>query len=501
MLEIQLTQLRKYILTNFGLNFIQSRENELYKKIGLAAKEFNYKNTDAFINRIVNNHIDPKQVEKLAAFLTVGETYFFRETKALEYFEYEYLPKLLYKRRGKDKRIRIWSAGCASGEEPYSLAIILQRAIPDIKNWDILILATDINTNFLKKAKAGNYTKWSFRETSELIKKDHFKEIGNERFSLNSKIKKMVTFSYQNLAIDNYPSLVSNTNAMDIIFCRNVLIYFSNSKIKEVTSRLYNSLVNDGILLVSPVETSNLISQKYNLIQYQGITIYEKDKSKTKKDEKIVSDWKIPIRKKSPVEKQTPKLTKLNTHETRNAKHKTRIPIAIVTKPEIQPTELSIYEKAYAFFTTGLFEEAETILSDTINSNKKNIKPNILLLARIKANMGKLDEAEQLCKKAIKIDKLDPGAYYLLAIVQSEYGKEKDALACLNTSLFLDPDFTLAYFLLGTYSVKSNKMAQSRKYFNNALSTLSKLESDAVLAEADGLTVGRLTEIINTMKE
>lgn len=92
----------------------------------------------------------------------------------------------------------------------------------------------------------------------------------------------MVTFSHQNLAKDIYPSLIYNTNAMDIIFCRNVLIYFSQEGVKDVTHRLYNSLVNGGILIVSPVEMSNLISQKFSRIYYFGHTIYQKDTKKIK---------------------------------------------------------------------------------------------------------------------------------------------------------------------------------------------------------------------------
>ncbi len=276
----QLIELRKHLLNNLGLNFTESREEELYKKIGFAAKEFNYKNTNAFINWIANNNLNPNQIEKLAAFLTIGETYFLREIKALDYLEHTYLPDLIYKRRGKNQRLRIWCAGCSSGEEPYSIAIILKKVIPDIKNWNITILATDINATFLEKARTGIYTKWSFRGIPESFKTENFKEFGKDKFQINPEIQRMVTFSYQNLAKDTYPSLVNNTNAMDIILCRNVLIYFSDKGIKQVTTRLYNCLTKEGILVVSPVEMSNLISPKFSRIQHNGITIYKKIQEK-----------------------------------------------------------------------------------------------------------------------------------------------------------------------------------------------------------------------------
>lgn len=535
----QLSELREHLSDNLGMNFTESREHELYRKIGLAAKEFNYQNTDAFIAWITNNDLTRQQIEKLATFLTVGETYFLREKKALNYLEYRYLPDLIYKRRGKNQHLRIWSAGCASGEEAYSVAMMIRRLLPDIKKWNITILATDINAAFLKKARIGNYTKWSFRGVPNSVIKDNFKEIDTGIFQINPVIKDMVTFMYHNLASNTYPSLLDNTTAMDVILCRNVLIYFTTKGIMEVTGRLYNCLAPKGTLLVSPVETSNLISPKFNRSQYNGITIYSKDKRRTKKKGKKIYDWEIPqennffrsetnpstlstfLKEKKntfQIPKPTtrnPKTETLNSQPTtrssqpclagRQAATRNSQPVTHKPKPETLPsqnttTEISEYNKAYSLFKSGLFEEAESILSNVLNYNTKNIKSNITLLAKIKANLGKLDEAKQLCKKAIQIDKLDPGVYYLLATILSEHGKEEDPIKYLNTTLFLDPDFTLAYFLLGRYSAKSGKNAQSRKYYNSALKTLSKLNPEDKLAESDGLTVGRFTEIIENMK-
>ena len=522
--QTQLIELRKYLLSNLGLNFSESQDKELFRKIEIAAKEHGYSNTYDFINWIINNDLSPAQIEKLASFLTIGETYFFRETKALDYLEQDYLPKLIYKRRNKDKRLRIWCAGCASGDEPYTVAIILRRIIPDIKKWNITILATDINATFLEKARKGIYTKWSFRGVPDSFKKDHFIEHEDGMFKINKVIKDMVTFTYHNLAKDTYPSLINNTNAMDVILCRNVLIYFSKEGIIEVSSNFYKCLRKGGVMLLSPVESSNLISGRFNRFQHEGITVYNKGIQRAKKKSEIVYDWeslKLPttvnmqetrskmqengIPEKTFSEKQFPL-----TLQDENVITKSKIfntipesptPLAKTTKPTPKTTEVSEYKKAYAFFKAGKFEDAEAILSDVLNYNKNNIQQNILLLARIKANLGKLDDAKQLCKKAINIDKLNPVAHYLLATIYGEKTQDVEAIQSLKKALFLNPDFTLAYFLLGRYSIMSGKKAQGKKYFNNALITLSKLNADDELAESDGLTVGRLIEIIERMKE
>ena len=262
--ETKLTHIRKKLLNQLGLNYTKNQEKELYRKLTDASAAFDYKNVDNFIQWLTNQELDKSQIKKLATFLTIGETYFFRERKALEYLEFDYLPKIINERKSSSKKIKIWSAACSTGEEPYSIAILLKRVIPDIEQWDIKIMASDINPTFLKKAKEGIYSKWSFRGNSEGFVFNNFKKIDNNRFQIKEDIKRMVTFSHINLASDSYPSTNNEIEDLDIILCRNVMIYFSPKGIRSVTTKLYKSLKKDGVLLVSPVEVSNLICDKFN---------------------------------------------------------------------------------------------------------------------------------------------------------------------------------------------------------------------------------------------
>ena len=497
--ELLFAQLKKYLLTNLGLDFSDKHEKELVRKISLAAKEFNFTNTTTFVLWLLENNLSNEQIEVLASHITVGETYFLREKKGFDFLEHKYLPELIHKRRGKDQRLRIWSAGCASGEEPYSIAITLLRAIPDIKNWDITILATDINSAFLKKAKKGIYTKWSFRNTPKWFIDNYFKKTGDDKFQILPQIKKMVTFSYQNLAKDTYPSLTNNTNAMDIIFCRNVLIYFSHEGIKAVTNHLYNSLVRGGILIVSPVEMSNLISSKFGKILYYRFTIYKKDSGKVKQKE--ITEWKIPETIKIPKAfQQVPRVEIVKPL----IKHEYPIPEKKVQRNKIHKKQLkekvSEYEQAVVLFEQGKFEEAENLLTNILTKDAINSKSTISLLAKTKANLGKLDEASALCIKALETDKLNTGIYYLMATILLEQGNDKEAMSSLNRAIYLDPDFVLAYFSLGNLCSKSEKNTSGLKHYKNALNILAKLNPEELLPESDGLTAGRLTEIINSMK-
>src|SRR4030042_1729777 len=135
--------------------------------------------------------------------------------------------KMTAARPKTEKRLRFWSAGCSTGEEPFSLAILLDKLIPDLKDWNVTILATDINTGAIRKAEEGTYSDWSFRDNPPWFKEHYFEKVDGSHHRLLPRIRKIVTFWYLHLSEDHYPALQNNTNAMDFIFCRNVLMDFA----------------------------------------------------------------------------------------------------------------------------------------------------------------------------------------------------------------------------------------------------------------------------------
>src|SRR5262249_41291670 len=161
-------------------------------------------------------------------------------------------PELIRQRHAAGKQIRMWSAGCCTGEEPYSLAMTLSRLLPNPSNWNITILATDVNPRFLKTAAEGRYTNWSFRGSPESLREQLFQRAHGGASESSPAIKRMVSFAELNLAEDVYPTLMTNTNAMDVIFCRNVLMYFSREHATRVAARLHASLMEGGWLFTSP---------------------------------------------------------------------------------------------------------------------------------------------------------------------------------------------------------------------------------------------------------
>jgi len=244
-----LSRLSDFLEAQMGLHFPKERWRDLDRGIAAASREAGYAEAEAYIRWLLTAPLTRTQIEGLASHLTVGETYFFREKRSLEILEQQILPELLRTRAQTEKHLRIWSAGCCTGEEPYSIAMLLDQLIPDLEKWNVTILATDINPQFLRKAAKGIYGAWSFRDTPGWIRERYFTKRQDGRFEIQPRIRRRVTFSYLNLAEDAYPSLVNSTNAMDVILCRNVLMYFAQERARKVVDNLHRSLVDGGWLI------------------------------------------------------------------------------------------------------------------------------------------------------------------------------------------------------------------------------------------------------------
>ena len=235
-----------------GLHFPEPRWGDLSRGLEKAARGLGLPDPAALVARLVAGPLDDRQAEVLASFLTVGETYLFRDPRCFEALEHDILPPLFA--RARWRRVRIWSVGCSTGEEPYSLALLLDRLLPDLDDWHVTILATDLNVRSLAAAQAGVYSRWSFRQVAPEALGAWFTERGRNQYELCERIRRKVTFAYLNLAADPYPSLVNNTAGMDVILCRNVLMYFEADRAARVVSNLRRCLADGGTLILGPAE-------------------------------------------------------------------------------------------------------------------------------------------------------------------------------------------------------------------------------------------------------
>lgn len=212
--------------------------------------------------------------EELAAvidLLTTNETYFFREEAGLRAFSEEIVPELR-ERRKQDRTLRIWSAGCSTGEEPYTLAILLLEA-GSWEGWDVEILGSDINQRVLQAARRGVYHRGAFRATEPRYLKEYFEDEGDGSFRIQDRIRRWVSFSHVNL-LD--PARMSLVPRMDVIFCRNVIIYFDRQAKRQVVASFYQKLAEEGYLLLGHSESLINLSTDFTLRHLKHDMVYQK---------------------------------------------------------------------------------------------------------------------------------------------------------------------------------------------------------------------------------
>ena len=185
--------------------------------------------------------------EQLLSCFTNGETFFFRDSGQISLLQEHIFPELILRRTGT-KTLRIWSAGCSTGEETYSIAMLVDQLLPDRFDWDISILGTDINVRALEHAKQGRYGQWAFRKIDPALQQHYFTHSGSQ-WVLQESIRDMVTFRMCNLVADPFDSLVLGHDAFDLILCRNVFLYFHADAIRHVMNKMASALHRDGYFL------------------------------------------------------------------------------------------------------------------------------------------------------------------------------------------------------------------------------------------------------------
>jgi chemotaxis protein methyltransferase CheR len=464
----QLEQLSSLVGRWTGLHFPRERWNELERGILRASKEFGDRDAESFVTRLASSSLSDDQIQTLAWHLTIGETYFLRGGSAFEVLEKKILPELIAEREKTTRQIRIWSAGCAAGEEPYSLAVTVARAIPDLKDWRVTILATDINTRALERARAGVYGSWSFRDTPDWLRKRYFAEAGGGQWALVPQIQKMVTFAYLNLALDPYPSLLTNTYAMDVIFCRNVMMYFSRDLMKQVVGRFHEALRDGGRFFTAPSEASHEYYPQFGRAVDSGEVHFVKTPEAAKAGEATATKpgAKLPAAKPAAAKPAPP-----------------------ASRPRTKAAPARPLPRASAAPPAATVPAKPGVAAATLAAE-----------ARASANLGQLDEALAKCQAAITADKLSAAYRYLSATIMQELDLHHEAVKALSSALYLDHDFVLAHFLLGNIARGRSRFAEANTHFERAQRLLENMPADAELPEADGLTAGRLSEIVRAIR-
>ena len=385
--------------------------------------------------------------------VTIGETYFFRNQAHLNALNKHVLPELIEKKRSSGQRyIRIWSAGCATGEEPYSIAMLLRDLIPDIDAWSIHLLGTDLNEHFLERARAGFYRPHSFRgETPGWLQAKWFTAEDNG-FQLKSEIRNMVQYAPLNLILDDFPKVANGTKDIDMIICRNVTIYFDREQTQQLVNRFHESLVNDGWLIVGHSEPQPVVYDAFKACNFENAVFYHKSKS--------VKVEPVAAPRKEFVPRSVAKTSTLPR-----------------TEPLIEPVPKPVPVK-------NAPDDAEQIMT-------------LWEAARRAADNEEWGEAFRLLERAELSDVLQPETHYLRALMLIQMNDHDSAELSLRQALYCDPAFALAHYTLGELREKNGALAEAHRHWQHARKALSAFQPDEPLAFDNDLTVEMLNSLLD----
>ena len=501
--SVELTQMdyqrfRDLVLERSGLHFSADKRQALRRGLAEALEASPCASLDEYYELLRSSPSSHCEWDRAISALTVGETYFLRNKGHFDALATHILPEIIARREHSSRRIRIWSAGCATGEEPYSIAIALRELIPNLESWNIMILATDINRDALRKAREGLYGAWSFRGVEKRIQDRYFHLNGTSRFAIASNIKHMVAFDYLNLVEDRFPSLTNNTNGMDVILCRNVTIYFTPEVTQKVLGRFYNCLTDGGWLIPGASEPNMVFYQDFQSRNFPGAVVYRRQ---------VVAQAKVepaPVFKPQMPALKPPAPAFEPLAPVARAPKSQPFPWAPERKQEAgsrkqegkppPPPPPDPYEMALALLQAGQADEALVKLYEKLDQDP-NFAPTYYTLGKIYANKGNLEEAQHWCERAIEKDKLHPEPYYTLSMVYQQHGMLDEATNALKKTIYLDRNFALAHYNLAQLYQQSGKERLAQKSLQNVQRLLEGKPRHEPVPEGDGMVAGRLLQL------
>lgn len=243
----QLSKVVQFINRKKRIDLCSYRQTFIFRHLRSRMSDLNISDALDFITHLKNN---PKEIDLFLEDLSINVTHFFRDPEVFTAFQKGPLADLISRKAKNNLNlIRLWSAACASGQEAYSLAIMMSEALGNRSDFVVKIWATDIDDDALEKARMGEYEEKDLKEAGNKILEKYFKPVYNGKYSVNESIRKMVRFEKQNLISE--PGL----KFIDIVFCRNVMIYFTRQQQETLFSKFYNSLNSEGYLVIAKVES------------------------------------------------------------------------------------------------------------------------------------------------------------------------------------------------------------------------------------------------------
>jgi chemotaxis protein methyltransferase CheR len=444
--------------------------------------------------------------EQLTGRLTVGESFFLRNEHHFRALREFVFPEIL--RENEERReIRVWSAGCATGEEPYSLAIMLDQILAEPFRWNVSVLGTDLNPEFLRRAREGVYRRWSFRGTMIQSDPRYFAQ-EEDQFRLTNRVARHVRFGHLNLVKDPYPSPLNGTLGLDLILFRNVAIYLRPEVTRAVIARLRDSLRPGGWLLLGETEVSLAETSGFEVRRFHQATFHRKPAdaepflmAEDQARPSVLSalplsanpgdlpSTALPSLKLSPPA-PLPQWSPLPKRERGLRSH----PPAVV--PRRQGAE-ELWDEVHELMRSNRLNDAEVLLNGLDSADQRSRLR--LMYARELLGRSELTRARGAVSLAIRENPLLIEGWLLQASLSEEAGELEAAEQAYRRALYLDRNCTIAHFHLGLLRQQSGDAAGAVRCLRTTVRLSQEREPQAVVEYGDGVCYGRLRELAMLM--
>jgi len=420
----------------------------------------------------------PDETGALARSLTVGETYFFRNRDHFRAVSELVLPERL---RSGERRMRVLSAGCSSGEEAYSLAMLARSLLPSTAV-ELEIRAVDLNPAALEKARRARYSSWALRETPADVQQRWFRAAGRE-FLLDETLRAGVEFEQRNLAAED--GELWRPGRYDLIFCRNVLMYFVPEVAQAVVARMARSLVPGGYLFLGHAETLRGLSQRFHLCHTHG-TFYYQLGARGREQPEPVSFAPAPAPARfDPL--PLPLVDASDGWVDAIRKAAERIQALGAREPAAARASGPSWDLARALelLRRERFGEALQLVRSFPSESARD--PDVLLLqAVLLAHNAELGAAEQVCHRLLALDELNAGAHYVLALCREGAGDRRAAAEQDQVAVYLAPSFAMPRLHLGLLARRAGERESASRELTQALLLLQGEDPSRLLLFGGG---------------
>lgn len=475
-----ITQIMSKAQQHFGASYQPDQQAALLRRLQWRAQELGVKNTKEWIQKAATQQWDPELEQTLLPVFTVGETYFCRDPKTTQWLIDEWLPKRCTVNTSTTT-LKIWSAGCCSGEEAYSMLFQLSEALSHRNSpLSLHILATDLNPAFLAKAERGLYKTASFRNCTTEFKQRYFEQIDNSSWQIKSEWQDCIKFKAFNF-LDTTPPF---SHTVDLILCRNVLMYFSPEQAEQIVQRLLHQLSADGLLLLGAVEAS-MATQSCN----SGF--WAADNYAVPKQGQIQPDSK-PAPFAHRVEKKPAPAKKLSSSPA------IRPLMPVQPIPEQTSAKQLLWQKLSAARKHGQPVLAQQLAFSYFESGPLTSQEQqryYLVQAQICADLQLTSEARDWLNQLLVECPDSAESYLFSAQLYIQQQLPKQAFIALHKALYLEPDLVIAHLLRAQLLLQAKQGPAALKALQLCTQLLLAYAPDQQVPHSDGLNVHQMNLI------